>query len=144
MSPIMLSDAENLTQNRRCRCSGNAAYVLFISSAFGEAAPRRPLAREPAAWANVPFKKSISVHDSQEKSHPESSLSFFRHCCIYTVPVFTLITEVMIDNSMGSVGSQCVLNEFLKDHFQSCWMTNKKVLPRIVVVFHRAYFQIVP
>ena len=39
------------------------------------------------------------------------------------------LSEVMIDNSMSSVGSQCFLNKFLKDHFPSCRIINKKSYP---------------
>ena len=62
---------ENLTQNRRCRCSGMDAYALCKSSASdsaGEAVspPMKPLANEPAAWANAPYKNQFSVDDLQK------------------------------------------------------------------------------
>ena len=65
---------KNLTQNRRCRFSDIAAYVLCKFSAAVATSgastwlPMKPLANEPAAWANAPYKNKFYVHNSQKKS----------------------------------------------------------------------------
>ena len=70
----LMTFKKKLTQNRRCLSSGMFSAGDWASS------PRRPLATLPAAWANAPFKKSISRLWLMRKVSPRIVVLFPQAC----------------------------------------------------------------
>ena len=129
---------KNLTQNRRCRCSGIAAYSLCKSAAFGEESPMKPLAKLPAAWANAPFKINFSFM-THKKILTQNRFWRSTDKALYALCQFSVFSPRRPLATLPAAWA----NAPYKNQFSRSWLF-KKILPRIVFVFPQAYFQIDP
>ena len=135
---------KNLTQNRRCRCSGISAYALCKFSAVGAASPKKPLANWPAAWATAPYKRNQFLVHELSKNLTQNRLCRSTDSCAYVLCKFSAAVATSVSWPIKPLANwpAAWATAPCKKSASLSWLLRKN-LPRIVVVFLRACFQLV-